>query len=156
MTGLFTGGALSFSAGANLSYPIFRAGAGRAGVRLTEAQREAALASYERAIQNGFREVADALARRGTIGEEVRATRAQTDAAADTFRLTQARYRGGIESFLASLDAQRSLYTSQRDLVTIRLEQAGSLVDVYRALGGDRLAGSGPVQTTLPGETAQP
>jgi multidrug efflux system outer membrane protein len=157
LTGLFSGGAFSWSAGANVDYPIFRAGAGRAGVELSEAQRNAALATYERAIQVGFREVADALARRGTMAEQLRATRAQTEAAADTFRLVEARYRGGIESFLASLDAQRSLYAAQRTLVGTRLTQATNLVDIYRALGGDPLLNAQPVATTLPdGSGAEP
>lgn len=156
LTGLFSGGAFSWSAGANVDYPIFRAGAGRAGVELSEAQRNAALAGYERAIQSGFREVADALARRGTMAEQLRATRAQTEAAADTFRLVEARYRGGIDSFLASLDAQRSLYAAQRTLVTTRLTQATNLVDVYRALGGDPLLAADPVATSLPGSSAGP
>ena len=150
LTGLFSGGAFNWSAGANLNYPIFRAGAGRAGVRLSEAQRNAALAGYERAIQTSFREVADALARRGTMGEQLRARTAQTEAAADTYRLVQARYRGGIESFLASLDAQRSLYAAQRTLVSTRLLQATNLVTLYRSLGGDALLQSQPVETQLP------
>lgn len=156
LTGLFSGGAFSWSAGANVDYPIFRAGAGRAGVELSEAQRTAALAGYERAIQSGFREVADALARLGTMAEQLRATRAQTEAAADTFRLVEARYRGGIDSFLASLDAQRSLYAAQRTLVTTRLTQATNLVGVYRALGGDPLLAADPVATSLPGSNAGP
>jgi multidrug efflux system outer membrane protein len=139
LTGLFEGGGFNWSAGADAGYSIFSGGAARANVRLSEAQREAAVANYERAIQTAFRDVADALARRGTITEQLRATRAQADAASDTYRLTEARYRGGIEPFLASLDAQRSLYTAQRTLVGTRLIQATNLVTLYRSLGGDSL-----------------
>lgn len=144
LTGLFSGDGFNWSVGATGSYPIFNAGAGRAGVRQTEAQRDAAIASYERAIQTAFREVADALARRGTIDEQLRATRAQTDAAADTYRLTEARYRGGIDTFLSSLDAQRSLYAAQRTLVSTRLVQASNRVALYRTLGGDSLLDATP------------
>ena len=139
LTSLFDRGAFNWSGTANAAYPIFRAGAGRAGVELSQAQRDAALATYERAIQSAFREVADALAVRGTIGERLRATTANTAAAADTYRLADARYRGGVDAFLSSLDAQRSLYTAQRQLVTVRLAQAGNLVTLYRSLGGDQL-----------------
>lgn len=139
LTGLFSGGGFNWSAGADASYSIFSGGAGQAGVRLSAAQRDAAVAGYERAIQTAFREVADALARRGTITEQLRATRAQADAAEDSYRLTEARYRGGIEPFLASLDAQRSLYSAQRALVGTRLVQATNLVTLYRTLGGDSL-----------------
>ncbi len=142
LTGLFSGGGFNWSAGANANYPIFNAGAGRAGVQLSEAQRDAAVAAYEQAIQTAFREVSDALARRGTIGDQLAADTRQRDAAADTFRLTEARYRGGIEPFLSSLDAQRSLYAAERRLIQTRLTQASNLVALYRTLGGDSLLDS--------------
>lgn len=144
LTGLFSGDGFNWSAGISGDYSIFNAGAGRANVRLSEAQRDAAVATYERAIQSAFREVADALARRGTITEQLRATEAQTNAAADTFRLTEARYRGGIDTFLSSLDAQRSLYSARRTLVATRLVQASNLVTLYRTLGGDSLLHATP------------
>jgi len=137
LTSLFSGGAFSWSAGANADYPIFRAGAGRAGVQQSEAQRDAALAAYERAIQVAFREVADALARQGTIGEQLRAENASVAAAADNYRLAYARYQGGIDTFLASLVAQRSLYAAQRSLIATRLTRATNAVTLYRVLGGD-------------------
>jgi multidrug efflux system outer membrane protein len=143
LTALFHSGSFNWSGSANASYPIFRAGAGRANVQLSEAQRDAAVATYEKTIQTAFREVADALARRGTITEQLRASRAQADAAADTFKLVDARYRGGIDPFLTSLDAQRSLYTAQRTLVLTRQTAASNLVSLYRALGGDALLDTG-------------
>ena len=139
LTSLISGAAFQATAGADVSYTIFNAGAGRANVRLTEAQRQAALASYQRTIQQAFREVADALARRGTTGELIRAREAQRAAASDTYLLSEARYRSGIDNFLASLDAQRSYYSAQRTLVGARLTAATNLVDLYEALGGDSL-----------------
>lgn len=141
---LFTGGAFSYSAAPSLSYPIFRAGAGRAGVAYSQAQRDAALASYERAIQTAFRETADALARQGTIEAQFGAQQRFTNAAADTLTLVNARYQGGLDNFLSSLDAQRSLYTAQRTLVQTRLTGAVNRVDLYRALGGDATLNIGP------------
>ncbi|MDB5704917.1 MAG: transporter [Sphingomonas bacterium] len=135
--GLFTGGAFNYSAGANASYSIFNAGAGRANVQVSEAQRDAALATYEKAIQTAFREVSDALARRGTIADQTRASEALAAAAADNYRLSDARYRGGIDTFLASLDAQRSLYSARQQLVSTQLTAATNLVTLYRTLGGD-------------------
>jgi multidrug efflux system outer membrane protein len=153
--GLFTGGAFNYSAGANASYSIFNAGAGRANVRLSEAQRDAALATYEKAIQTAFREVSDALARRGTIADQTRASEALAAAAADNYRLSDARYRGGIDTFLQSLDAQRSLYSARQQLVSTRLTAATNLVTLYRTLGGDATldataAGPKPVGGTTP------
>ena len=142
LSGLFSGGAFQWSPGSDVTYSIFQGGAGRANVRFTEAQRNAAVATYQRTIQQAFREVADALARRGTIGEQLSARQSQREAAADTYLLTEARYRNGIESFLGSLDAQRSYYSAQRTLVLSRLEAATNLVELYRSLGGDSLLGT--------------
>src|SRR5439155_27364484 len=107
---LFTGGAFAWSAGANASYTIFQSGAGHANVRLSEVQRNAAVATYQRTIQAAFRDVADALARRGTINDEIGARERQQSAAADNYTLTEARYRAGIDPFLTVLVAQRAYY----------------------------------------------
>jgi multidrug efflux system outer membrane protein len=150
---LFTGGAFNWQAGGAASYPIFRAGAGRAGVDVSKAQHDAALATYEKAIQTAFREVADALARRGTISDQLNATRDLRAAAADNYQLSDKRYRGGIDSFLQSLDAQRSLYSAERTLVTTQLTRASNLVTLYRVLGGDSLVEvtkAGPVPAATP------
>jgi len=136
---LFTGGAFGWQASADASYTIFQAGAGHANVRLSEAQRNAALATYQKAIQTAFREVSDALARRGTINDELGARQRQQSAAADVYQLEEARYRAGIDSFLASLDAQRSYYATQQTVVQTKLTAAQNLVDLYQSLGGDSL-----------------
>ncbi|MGY2736360.1 efflux transporter outer membrane subunit [Sphingomonas sp. UYP23] len=134
---LFTGGAFNYSVSPSASYSIFRAGAGRAGVAQSRAQRDYALATYEKAIQTGFSEVADALARRGTITAQLTAQRALTASSSDNYRLSDARYRGGIDTFLQSLTAQQSLYSAQRSLISAQLTQATNLVTLYRTLGGD-------------------
>ena len=95
--------------------------------------------------------MADALARHGTIGNQLSAQQALTAAASDNYRLSDARYRGGIDTFLQSLDAQRSLYSAQRSLVTTRLTGATNLVTLYRVLGGDASLDTTP---TGPRETA--
>jgi multidrug efflux system outer membrane protein len=150
LTGLLAGSAFSWSAGADVNYTIFNAGARRANVRLTEAQRSAAVASYQRTVQTAFREVADALARRGTINDEIGARSRQKAATADAYLLTEARYRAGIEGFLATLDAQRSFYAAQRTLVQTQLTAAQNLVDLYQAIGGDTLLQNLPVCQPLP------
>lgn len=137
LTSLFTGGAFNWNVGADARYSIFDGGSARGGVAQSEAQRDAALAAYEKAIQSGFREVSDALARQGTIDAEKGATLRREAAAADSYRLVDARYRGGIEPFLSSLDAQRSLYSAQRQSIAIRLTEALNRVNLYRTLGAD-------------------
>lgn len=140
LSSLFTGGAFTATAGADASYSIFNAGGRRANVAVSEAQRNAALATYEKAIQTAFREVSDVLAVRGTIGDRLQAAHANTEAAADTVRLTDLRYRGGIESFLANLDAQRSLYAARRQEVAVRAAMLQNMVELYRAVGADTFA----------------
>lgn len=137
LTSLFDGGAFNWSVSPNVSVPIFDGGAGKAGVQQTKAQRDAALAQYEKAIQTAFRQVSDALARRGTIDAQEGAQRRLVAASQDNYRLSDARYRGGIDTFLQSLDAQRSLYNAQRSLIATRLIRANNLITLYRTLGGD-------------------
>lgn len=136
LSGLFGGGSLTYSASPGLSLPIFDGGRARAGVRLAEAQQRAAVVTYERAIQTAFREVADALAQRGTIDDQLGAQTARAESARVAARLSEARYRVGVESFLTALDAQRTAYAAQQQLVTTRLNRASNLVELYRSLGG--------------------
>ena len=137
LSSLFTGGAFNWSVSPSVSYSIFRAGAGRATVAQIEAARDSALATYEKAVQSAFRDVADALARRGTIDAQVTADRNNVEHSLDNYRLSDARYRGGIDTFLNSLDSQRTLYSAQRTYVATELAKATNLVDLYTALGGD-------------------
>jgi multidrug efflux system outer membrane protein len=154
LTSLFSGGAFNYSVAPLISYPIFRAGAGVANVEYTKAQRDAALATYEKSIQTAFQETADALARQGTIADQLAANVNFAAAAQDTYRLSDARYRGGIDTFLSSLDAQRSLYTAQRNLVATQLVGASNRVTLYRVLGGDstlEATANGPRPVTATG-----
>jgi multidrug efflux system outer membrane protein len=144
LSGLFTGG-LGWSIGANAAYTIFNAGAGRANVRLTEAQRNAALATYQHTVQTAFREVSDALARRATMDDQLTATERQQAAAADVLTLEEARYRAGIDPFLNVLDSQRSYYTVQETLVNTRRTAAQNRVTLYQSLGGDSLIENSPL-----------
>ena len=152
---LFTGGAFGWSAGADVSYTIFQAGAGHANVRLTQAQQRAAVATYQGTIQTAFREVSDALARRGTINDEIAARQRQQAVTGDAYLLTEARYDAGIDPFLTVLDAQRSYYAAQQTLVTTKLAAAQNIVDTYQAIGGDTLLQGTPICQKLPGDSGQ-
>ena len=92
--------------------------------------------STSKSIQTAFREVADALAGRATLGEQLRAQQAQADAEAARFKLSDLRYRNGVASYLDLLDAQRSLFAAQQAAVQARLAQLQNQVALYRALGG--------------------
>jgi outer membrane protein, multidrug efflux system len=150
---LFTGGAFGWSAGADATYTIFQSGAGHANVRLTQAQRNAAVAGYQKAIQTAFRDVADALARRGTMNDEIAARQRDQAAAADNYVLTEARYRAGIDPFLTVLVAQRSYYSAQQQMVQTKLTAAQNIVATYQSIGGDTLLQTTPVCQALPGDT---
>lgn len=99
-------------------------------------EKEITIAQYEKAIQTAFREVADALAEKGMIGERVAAQQSLVDALAITHRLSEARYSKGIDSYLAVLDAQRSLYSAQQGLIMLRLAQSSNLIALYKTMGG--------------------
>jgi multidrug efflux system outer membrane protein len=135
-SGLFDRGSKAWSFAPTVTLPIFDAGRNWATLQSSKAGREIAVAQYEKSIQTAFREVADALAGRATLGEEVRAQRAQATAEAVRFKLSDLRYRNGIASALDLLDAQRSLFTAQQLAVNARLLQLQNQVTLYKTLGG--------------------
>jgi multidrug efflux system outer membrane protein len=136
LSGLFTGGTWSWNASGSSALTLFDFGRNKANLRYAEASRDAAVATYRKSVQTAFREVSDALAQRGTIEEQVSARAARATAADTAAKLSEARYRNGIDSFLTTLDAQRTLYSAQQALVTTRLARQANLVTLYSALGG--------------------
>jgi len=134
--GLFAGGSFIYRVAPQISIPIFQGGANRANLKVSEVDRDIAVARYEKAIQTAFREVADALALRGTINDQVAAQQSLTDATSESYRLSQARYEKGVDSYLNVLDSQRSLYGSQQSLISVRLARLTNLVTLYKVLGG--------------------
>lgn len=135
LSGLFQAGSGAWNYAPQLVMPIFDARTWSAH-RAAQVQREIAVTQYEKAIQNAFREVADSLAIRGTLGGQVAAQQSLIRAVADTHRLSHSRYDKGIDSYLSVLDAQRSLYAAQQGLVALRLVQAVNDVRLYAVLGG--------------------
>jgi len=134
--GLFDSGSGSWSFAPQLTLPIFDAGRNRANLTLTEVRKNLAVADYEKTIQTAFREVADALAARDYLGDQVSAQRAVQDAQADRLKLLQLRFDNGVASSLDVLDAQRELFSAQQSLVQARLLRTTTAIDLYRALGG--------------------
>ena len=136
LSGLFKSGSETWSFVPQIVLPIFDAGSRWANLDVAKADREIALSQYEKAIQTAFREVADALARRGTLGDQFEAQQSLVDASAESYRLSDARYARGIDSYLNVLDAQRSLYSAQQGLIAVRLAWLTNLVTLYKVLGG--------------------
>jgi multidrug efflux system outer membrane protein len=136
LSGLFAGGSFTYTGSPAVSLPLFDGGRLRGNLEVARAQRQAAISTYERSVQTAFREVADALAQRGTIDEQIAAQTARVNAATIASRISDARYRAGVESFLTTLDSQRTAYAAQQQLVTTRLNRGNNLVELYRSLGG--------------------
>jgi multidrug efflux system outer membrane protein len=136
LSGLFEGGSWGWTVAPQLLLPIFDGGRNQAGLDVAKVNRDIAVAQYERAVQGAFREVADALAGRATLGEELRAQQAQAEAESTRFKLSDLRYRNGVASYLDLLDAQRSLFATQQAVVQTRLAQLQNQVTLYKALGG--------------------
>jgi multidrug efflux system outer membrane protein len=133
---LFKSGTFALTGSATLLQPIFDAGRNQANLDVAKVNKDIAIAQYEKAIQAAFREVSDALAGRATLGEQLRAQAAQTNAAQVSFNLADLRYRNGAASYLDVLDAQRSLFTAQQALVQVQALQAQNLMTLYKVLGG--------------------
>jgi multidrug efflux system outer membrane protein len=136
LSGLFKGGAFAWSFAPRISLPIFDGGSNKANLKVAEVDRDIAVAQYEKAIQTAFREVADALAQSGTIDEQLAAQQSLTDATSESYKLSQARFDKGVDSFLTVLDSQRSLYGARQGLISTRQARLASLVTLYKALGG--------------------
>jgi multidrug efflux system outer membrane protein len=136
LANLFRAGAGTWLFAPQITLPIFDAGSRWANLKVTEADRDIYVARYEKAIQVAFRETADALAFRGTLGDQIAAQESLVAATTDTFRLSNARYTKGIDNYLVVLDAERSLYASQQGLISLRLARLNNLVTLYKVLGG--------------------
>jgi multidrug efflux system outer membrane protein len=147
LSGLFKGGSQAWTFSPQISVPIFTGGANVANLQASKLTRDTAVAQYEKAIQTAFREVADALVARGTLDDQVVAQQKLQTASATAYRLADMRYRGGVDSYLAALDAQRSLYSAQQELTGVRLLRLQNLVTLYKALGGGLLERTSTAQT---------
>lgn len=135
LTGLFKSGTFVWSYAPQIVLPIFDARTWSA-LKVTKVDKEIAVAQYEKAIQGGFREVADALAQKGTLGDQLAAQQSLVAATAKTYRLSTLRYEKGIDIYLNVLDAQRNLYSAQQALIAIRLAKLSNQVRLYAVLGG--------------------
>ncbi|KDB50286.1 outer membrane efflux protein [Sphaerotilus natans subsp. natans DSM 6575] len=131
---LFAGGAWSFVP--SVSWPILDGGTIEAGVARAEATRDIRRATYDKAVQTAFREVADALSVRAALAERLDAQRALVQAWSRSLTLAEARFRAGADSWLTVLDAQRSLYAAQQALITLELTEQSNRITLYKVLGG--------------------
>lgn len=132
---LFSSGSDTWNFAPQAVLPIFDARTWAA-LRVSKADRKILLTQYEKAIQTAFKEVADALAVKGTVDQQVSAQQSLVDAVAETYRLSNKRYEKGIDSYLSVLDSHRSLYISKQKLISLHLARFTNLVTLYKTLGG--------------------
>ena len=136
LTNLFSGPAATWNIGSSLTQPIFTAGRLRSNVRLTEAQQQASLLSYQQTIQGAFRSVSDAL----IAYRKTREFRTQEEllfqSAQDAARLSHMRYTGGVTGYLEVLTNETNAFSAELGLVQAQLNELLALVQLYEALGG--------------------
>lgn len=135
LSGLFSSGTGVWSFVPQIVLPIFDPRIWAA-LRVSEADQKIVLTQYEQTIQVAFREVADSLAVQGTINRQLAAQQSQVNALAETYRLANKRYIGGIDNYLGVLDAQRTLYGAKRVLISLHLAKLVNQVTLYAVLGG--------------------
>ncbi len=133
---LFQGPARTWSFMPQLYLPIFDTGRNIAKLKVAETDRDIAVATYEKTIQNAFREVGDSLVQRAYIGDQLSAERALVESTGKSYRLAMARYDVGVDSYLNVLDSQRSLYAAQQSLIGTLLLRESNALSLYKALGG--------------------
>jgi multidrug efflux system outer membrane protein len=136
LSNLFKAGSGTWTFIPQLTLPIFTAGRNQANLDLAKANRDIAVAQYEKAIQSAFREVSDALAQRGTLDERVASQAALVEASGKSYRIHEQRYQKGAESYLNALVSQRTLYAAQQSYISARLAKASNQVTLYKVLGG--------------------
>lgn len=141
LSSLFSDGSDNWSVAPSASLPVF-GGANRGNLAFSKAQRDASLAQYEKAIQSAFRDVSDALARAGTIDRQRAAQQALVSSSEDAYRLADARYRSGVDSFLNALVSQRTYFAARRSAIATVLAAVDNRITLYRAIGSDSPAGS--------------
>jgi NodT family efflux transporter outer membrane factor (OMF) lipoprotein len=136
LDGLFGPGSRIWTFVPQISLPIFNAGRNRSNLTIGEKNQQILLAQYEKTVQTAFREVADVLAQRKGLQAQLEAQQSLNGAAAEAFKLADARFKNGVDSYLVVLDAQRTLYTAEQSLVTLQLSDAASQLTLYKVFGG--------------------
>ncbi len=132
LNNLFESSALGWSFGPAISLPIFDAGSRRANHEMAQVAQQSALVDYEKAIQ----EVSDVLAERATLGLRLDAQIRLQDNYRQTYDIAYARFRSGLDNYLTVLDAERSLFINQQNILQLELAKLVSQIQLYQALGG--------------------
>ncbi len=136
LANLFSGPSRAWSFVPQITQPIFTGGRLKSTVRVAEAERDRAQISYQRSIQTAFGEVSDALIAHQRTHESRLEQETLVTALEDRKDLAYVRYRGGVDTQLNALDADRDLFQAELTLAQIRYAELLSVVQLYKALGG--------------------
>ena len=136
LSDLFKSGSFVWSVGPSLNLPIFDWGTRKSNIKIAKIDQEIALSNYEKAIQSAFSEVNDALAVRTHIADRLSAQKRLVEASKATYRLSDARFKAGIDGYLNVLDAQRSSYSAEQGLLALEQANLNNQVELYKSLGG--------------------
>jgi multidrug efflux system outer membrane protein len=143
---LVGGDSRTWSYGPSINLPIFNLGGKRGNLTVVQARKNIAVASYERAIQVAFQEVADALAGRRYLADQVAAQERGTSAQRQIAELARIRYNEGVVRYIEVLDAERNLFAAEQALLQLRRAEVENLVTLYVALGGGAIEQRGEQQ----------
>lgn len=133
---LFASGSGTWLFNPQITLPIFEAGQNKANLDVANLNQKIEIANYEKVIQTAFREVADALAAKAFLDEQIAGQEKLVQAEQSRYDLSDARYRNGVDNYLGVLLAQQDLYSAQQNLVTLHFSRLSNLINLYQALGG--------------------
>ena len=136
LSSLFSHGMSVWSFAPSISLPLFSGGSNMAQLRYAEAEKKGLIATYEKTIQSAFKDVADALARRQTLGEQLDAQRQYVVAEQQTFDVAMKRYQAGVGDYLTALTAQRTLWSAQQTLIELQQTELDNRITLWQSLGG--------------------
>ena len=136
LSSLFSHGMSVWSFAPSISLPLFSGGSNLAKLRYAEAEKKGLIATYEKTIQSAFKDVADALARRQTLDEQLDAQRQYVAAEQQTLDIAMKRYQAGVGDYLTALTAQRTLWSAQQGLIALQQTELDNRITLWQSLGG--------------------
>lgn len=136
LSSLFSHGMQVWSFAPSVSLPLFTGGSNLAQLRYAEAEKKGLIATYEKSVQSAFKDVADALARRETLGEQLDAQEQYVAAEQKALDIATKSYQAGVGDYLSVLTAQRTLWSAQTTLISLQQTDLENRITLWQSLGG--------------------
>lgn len=147
LSDLFKSSAGSWSFGPSIRLPLFDAGQRDANYEVAQIERDQAVANYESTVEAAFKEVNDVLADRATLDARTQAEYRLQENYQGLFDISEARFKAQVDDYLAVLDAQRSLFSTQQSILNLEQERLNNQIELYQVLGGGANLGAVAVPT---------